>query len=147
MKVIAGCVIKRDNKLLMVKEAKKKCYGKWNYPAGHVEEFEMITDAAIRETLEETGCSVKLIGVLPISIVDIGKQTHILMYFLAEIVQENIKFDTSEILDVKWFTMDEIKQMKPEELRGYKVNLKLIEQLENNHIYPVELFNTEKYTD
>lgn len=35
MKIIAGCIIEKDNKILMVKEAKKKCYGQWNFPAGH----------------------------------------------------------------------------------------------------------------
>ena len=42
MVVIAGCIIVRDNKILMVKEAKKKCYGQWNFPAGHVDELEKI---------------------------------------------------------------------------------------------------------
>ena len=70
MVVIAGCIIVRDNKILMVKEAKKKCYGQWNFPAGHVDELEKITDAAVRETYEETGCKVKLTGVLPICSVD-----------------------------------------------------------------------------
>ncbi len=40
MKVIAGCVIRKDNKILMVKEAKKQFYGQWSYPAGKVEEKE-----------------------------------------------------------------------------------------------------------
>ena len=44
MVVIAGCLIVRDGKILMVKEAKKKCYGQWNFPAGHVDENELITD-------------------------------------------------------------------------------------------------------
>ena len=43
MVVIAGCVIVRNDKILMVKEAKKKCYGQWNFPAGHVDEHELIT--------------------------------------------------------------------------------------------------------
>ena len=38
MEIVSGCVIKRNNKILMVKEAKKICYGKWNFPAGHVDE-------------------------------------------------------------------------------------------------------------
>ena len=50
---------RKNNKILMVKEAKKKCYGQWNFPAGHVEENELVTDAAIREAYEETGCKVK----------------------------------------------------------------------------------------
>ena len=43
MVVIAGCIVRKGNKILMVKEAKKKCYGQWNYPAGHMEEGEKIT--------------------------------------------------------------------------------------------------------
>lgn len=47
MKVISGCIIEKDNKILMVQEGLEHCYGQWNYPAGHVDEFEKITDAAI----------------------------------------------------------------------------------------------------
>ena len=66
MKVIAGCVIEKDNKILMVQEGLDFCYGEWNYPAGHVDEFENITESAIREVKEETGLDVKLTSVLPI---------------------------------------------------------------------------------
>ena len=48
MVIIAGCLIEKNNKFLMVKEAKKKCYGQWNFPAGHLEENETIKEAAIR---------------------------------------------------------------------------------------------------
>ena len=47
MIVIAGYIIIKDNKVLMVKEANKKCYGKWNFPAGYVDGAELITDASI----------------------------------------------------------------------------------------------------
>lgn len=40
MKIIVGGIIEKDNKILMVKEAKKKCYEKWNVPAGHLEDGE-----------------------------------------------------------------------------------------------------------
>lgn len=33
MKVISGCVVVKENKILMVKEANPICYGKWNFPA------------------------------------------------------------------------------------------------------------------
>lgn len=145
MVVIAGGLIKKENKILMVKEAKKKCYGQWNFPAGHVKEFEKITDAAVREIYEETGCKVKLTGVLPISSLDSEKETHILIKFTAEIVEENIKFDKNEILEVKWIDIEEIKNMTKKELRGYEANLKDIEDLEKNKIYPLEIFDNAKY--
>ena len=126
MIIIAGCVIVRDNKVLMVKEAQKKCYGQWNYPAGHLEEFEKIMDGAIRETFEETGCKVKLTSVLPIANIDLEKETHILIRFMAEIVEENIEFDKEEILNVKWIPIEDIKKMKKEEKRRLVIWQKLI---------------------
>lgn len=52
MVVIVGCIIAKDNKLLMVQEASQDCYGLWTFPAGHLDEPEKITDAAIREVYE-----------------------------------------------------------------------------------------------
>lgn len=141
MKIIAGCMIVRDNKILMVKEAKKECYGQWNFPAGHVEEKEKITDAAIRETYEETGCKVKLTGLLPISSIDLKDETHILVKFTADIIEENIKFDKDEILEVKWIDIEEVKKMTDKELRAYKVNIKELEKIEKNKVYPLEIFD------
>lgn len=146
MKVIAGCIIRKNNKILMVKEAKKSCYGQWNYPAGHLEEFEKITDGAIRETFEETGCKVKLIGVLPIASIDLEKESHILIRFLAEIIEEKISFNEEEILDVKWIDIEDIKKMKKEELRGYDIGIKTIYDIENNNIFPLEIFDNNKYS-
>ena len=146
MKIIAGCVIEKDNKILMVKEAQKKCYGQWNLPAGHVDEFEKITEAAIREVYEETGCRVKLTGVLPISARDLEKETHVHVRFVAEILEENIEFDTDEILEVQWIDIEDIKNMSEEELRARIINLQFIKDFEEKKIYPLEIFNNTKYS-
>lgn len=146
MVVIAGCLIARNNKVLMVKEAKKKCYGQWNFPAGRVNECEKITYGAIREVYEETGCKVKLTGVLPISLVDFTSgQTGIMIRFTADILEENIKFDKSEILDVKWIDIEEVKHMPQRELRGYDTTIQFIKDFEDKRIYPLEIFNNTKY--
>ena len=140
MIVIAGCIIEKDNKILMVKEAKKKCYGQWNFPAGHLEENETIKAATIREVYEETGCKVKLTGVLPV-VHEFNKNENLIMIrFVAKIEEENINFNESEILDVKWIDIEDIKNMKEEELRGYNRSLKFLDDYEKNHIYPVEIF-------
>ena len=146
MIVIAGCLIVKDNKILMVKEAKKSCYGQWNFPAGHVDENELITDAAIREAYEETGCKVKLTGVLPISTVILKEGvTAIMVKFTADIIEENIKFDTSEILDAKWLDIEEIKNMTEQELRGYDTSIQLLKDFEDKKVYPMEIFDNKKY--
>lgn len=145
MVVIAGCIVRKENKILMVKEAQKNCYGQWNYPAGCVDEFEKITDAAIRETFEETGCKVKLTGVLPICSFDKPEGTGILVKFTADVIEENITFDTNEILDVQWIDMDTIKHMSREELRVYDINIAHLKALEGNKIFPLEVFDDTKY--
>lgn len=145
MKVIVGCVVKKDDKILMVKEAKKFFYGKWGYPAGKLEEHEKIMDGALRETFEETGCKVKLTGVFPIANDEVQGENHVLIRFLAEVVEENIAFNKDEILDVKWISMEDIKKMKQEELRGEKLDKKLIEDIENNNIYPLEIIDNNEY--
>lgn len=145
MVVIAGCIVRKENKILMVKEAKKKCYGQWNYPAGHMEEGEKITDAAIRETLEETGYKVKLTGVLPICSFNKPEGTRILVKFTADVIEENIAFDTDEILDVQWIDMDTIKHMSREELRSYDINIAHLKALEENKIFPLEIFDDTEY--
>lgn len=139
MEAIAGSIIRKENKILMVKEAKKSCYGQWNFPAGHVEKFEKITEAAIREALEETGCKVQLTGNLPIMIKNIQENTFIFFTFTAELLEESINYNKNEILDVQWIEIEEIKNMKNEQLRDYDMGMKAIEYIENNKVYPLEI--------
>ena len=110
-----------------------------------MEEGEKITDAAIRETFEETGCKVKLTGVLPICSFNKPEGTGILVKFTADIIEENITFDTDEILDVQWIDMDTIKHMSREELRSYDINIAHLKALEENKIFPLEVFDDTEY--
>ena len=58
MNIIVGCIVKKDDKFLMVKEGTGTSQGKWNFPVGHLEEDETILEGAKRETLEETGIRI-----------------------------------------------------------------------------------------
>ncbi len=138
MKVIVGGIIRKDNKILMVQEAQEKCYGQWNFPAGHLDEGETIFEGAIREIFEETGCKVKLTKMLPI-ISAKGNSNIVRITFLTELLEENISFDPSEILAVKWWEIEEIKNMPKTDLRGEKMILEMIRQIEENEGYPLEV--------
>ena len=67
--VTVACVIERDGRYLMVEE-RDKFSGEmvFNQPAGHLEDGESLAEAALRETLEETGWRVELTGVLGIAV-------------------------------------------------------------------------------
>ena len=117
-KIIVGGIIEKDGKFLLVQEAQEKCRGKWNIPAGHLDPNETIFDGAKREVFEECGCKVELTGVLQIGNRVLPNDSWISVIFSTKLIDENIKFDKNEILDVKWFTYEEILSMK-EELRAY----------------------------
>ena len=126
MQVIVGGIIEKEGKFLMVQEAKKKCYGKWNFPAGHLEEGETIYDGAIREIFEETGCRVRLTNVLPIINTELENVNFIFINFVAELVEEDIK------------------EMNYNSLRDEKLIKKTLEIFEGNKIYPLDIIEILK---
>ena len=64
--IVIGGLIEKDDKFLLVQEAKEKCKGKWNIPAGHLEVNESVIDCLKREIKEETGCDILQTGILEI---------------------------------------------------------------------------------
>lgn len=144
MNVIAGCLIVKDNQFLLVKEGMEDC-GKWSIPAGSANNFEKITDAAIRETFEETGLKIKLKGVLPIGERIIKDKTFISVRFVAEIFSGEIKYDGKEIIDAKWFSFDEFETLTKETLRSYDFNKQVIKNYQEGKIYPLEVFDEKQY--
>lgn len=132
-KIIVGGVIEKDGKFLLVQEAQEKCRGKWNIPAGHLDANETIFEGAKREVFEECGCKVELSGILQI-VNKVKKDTSwISVVFSTILLEDNIVFDKDEILDVKWFSYEEILNMK-EELRDYAWITDAITALVNNRI-------------
>ena len=105
--VVSACLIKNDNKYLLVQEAQPKAYGLWNLPAGHVDKGEEIRDAAIREAKEETGYDIQLIK--EITILHEETTNAVKHIFSAEIIGGEISINPDEILDVKWLTFEEIE--------------------------------------
>ena len=65
--------------------------------------------------------------------------------FTADILEEDIKFDTDEILDVKWLNVKDVKNMTENELRGYDTSNQFIKDFEENKIYSLDIFNNTKY--
>lgn len=60
--------------------------------------------------------------------------TWISVIFSTKLLEDNIKFDKGEILDVKWFTCEEILDMK-NELRSYEWISDAILAFVNERIY------------
>lgn len=110
-KVVAGCVVRReDGKYLLVQEKQPKVYGLWNIPAGHVDKGESIEAAAVREVKEESGYDVELGE--KIDIYQESVESPVRHAFRAIVIGGELKIQPEEILDVDWFSYDEITNMK-----------------------------------
>lgn len=143
MKVIVGGIIEKEGKYLLVQEAKKKCYEKWNFPAGHLDFNESLEQGAIREIKEETGCDVKLDVVCYVANRILEDDLFVMIVFNAKLINENIEFDKEEILDVKWFDYDEIVNKMESMLRGNYVRTAVINQ-NNNLVAPIDIVDILK---
>ena len=65
--VTVATVIERDGLFLLVEEAAAEGLV-YNQPAGHLDPGENLTQAALRETLEETGWHVELLGLVGLAL-------------------------------------------------------------------------------
>ena len=138
MEIIVGGLIEKDGKFLLVQEAKKKCYGKWNIPAGHLDNNETIFEGAIREVFEETGFEIEITGILQIGNKKFIDRKFVLMIFSSAIISGEISYDKSEILDVKWFTYEEILNMK-DNLRDPVLIVNAVKAYIDNKIVSLDL--------
>lgn len=136
--IVVGGVIEKDGKFLLVQEAKEKCRGKWNLPARRLDANETIFDGAKREIFEECGCRVEITGVLQIGNRVLEDDVFVSVVFATRLLDDNITYDPNEILDVKWFTYEEILNMK-DELRTYALVEGSISAFVNNKIFDIDI--------
>ena len=110
----------------------------FNQPAGHLEPDETLAQAALRETLEETGWTVELQGLVGVGLYTAPSNgvTYCRTCFFAKPValDEQRELDTG-IERAVWLTYDEIKQ-RASRLRSPLV-LTVIEQYLSGHRYPL----------
>ncbi len=66
--VTVATVVERDGRFLLVEERGESGQLVFNQPAGHLEPGESLQQAAVRETLEETGWHIALEGLVNIAL-------------------------------------------------------------------------------
>lgn len=108
-RIVAACLIKQDDKYLLVQEAGQRARGLWNLPAGHVDKGETIEAAAIREAREETGLEVRLVK--EVGLYHERVEAAVKHVFEAEIIGGKIASQNDEILAVAWLSFEEIKNL------------------------------------
>lgn len=143
IKIVTGGVLEKNGKFLLVQENQKICKGQWNIPAGRLDGNESIIEGAKREIFEETGCQVEITGVLEIFNQVLEGKNVVVFVFDTKIVNENVKVDGIEISDAKWFTYEELLNMK-DELRADGYFLSTIRNKMDNKIQSLDIINLSK---
>lgn len=114
---ISAAIIVKDGAVLLVRRAVSEGELMWQFPAGGIEAGESAEDAAVRETAEETGLSVKAVRLL-------GERVHpktgrAMSYTACEVVEGKARVADDEELDaVAWVSHDEIPEYVPYGLFG-----------------------------
>ncbi len=109
---VAGVVLgDAKGRYLLVQEKLAAAYGLWNLPAGWVDEGETLQQAAVREAREEVGFDVELIDHEPLLAVLNKSKNRWLNSFRARIVSGELVVSEEELLDAKWFTVQEIQKL------------------------------------
>lgn len=97
--IVIGGLIEKENNFLLVQEAKEKCKGKWNIPAGHLEVNESVIDCLKREIKEETGCDILQTGILEIGNKVLENDIFLSIIFGEKLIDEKLSYD--EIIKMK----------------------------------------------
>lgn len=99
--IICGCIIEQDDKIALCLRAIEPQKNTWTIAAGYLEMGESTELAAQRETLEETGMEVKILGLYSVFNVQHIHQVYII--YRAQFVQQTHEMGP-ESLAVEWFT-------------------------------------------
>ncbi|MGW0920131.1 NUDIX hydrolase [Streptomyces sp. NPDC002755] len=109
---VSAAIITSNDRVLMVRRRVKEGELSWQFPAGGVEEGETAEEAAVRETLEETGLTVRVVKYL-------GDRVHpksgkFMAYTACEVVSGTATVaDEDELDQVAWVRHEEIPALVP----------------------------------
>ncbi len=104
-RMVVGCIIEEQGKLLLCKRAIQPRYGYWTVPAGFLELGESTVQGAIRETYEEASAKVEVIA--PYAHFDIPYIGQAYIFYRARLVSPEMG-PGSESLEVKLVSPEEI---------------------------------------
>ena len=133
-------LVTKDDRFLMITETDRDKIV-FNQPAGHVEPGEDILNAAIRETLEETGWRVTLTGF--VGIYTYKAESNGITYYRVCLAaqpeyKDNLQTIDTDINEVHWMTEQQIRAC--ENIHRSPLVLKCLEDFLEGPIYPLEIF-------
>jgi ADP-ribose pyrophosphatase YjhB (NUDIX family) len=104
-RMVVGCIVEWEGRVLLCRRAIEPRYGLWTVPAGYMENGETLTDGAVRETLEEATARVEIGPLYAVYSIPHVSQVYIL--FRARLLDAAIKAG-AETLEVRLCTEQEV---------------------------------------
>lgn len=113
--VTVATIVEKDNLFLVVEEQANGSRV-YNQPAGHLEKDESLMDAAVRETLEETGWHVALESVCGFYLYTAAKNqtTYLRCCFIARPLEDTGAALDDGIIAVHWMSYQQIREASSE---------------------------------
>ena len=125
-----GIFIINDKKeILLEKRSANKRFNpnKWGLCAGHVDAYETLEEAALREIKEEVGLDVSIEELIPYGEKEVtikDSNSHITYFYYVKCNKKEDEFiiQEEELSKVKWFNIDEIITMIKDGKTSFKEN-------------------------
>ncbi|MFD0684743.1 NUDIX domain-containing protein [Actinomadura fibrosa] len=103
---VAGIVRDDQGRVLLLRHRLWPQYRAWGLPGGYVNAGERLEDAVAREIQEETALEVAVKGP-PLHLAS-GFRWRVEAYYEATVTGGRIDLETAEILEARWFALDDL---------------------------------------
>lgn len=104
-RLVVGCVVEYEQRILLCRRAIEPRLGFWTLPAGFMENGESTAQAACRETLEEAGAQIVLDA--PFAMISIAHINQVHLFYRGRLATPDYSAG-EESLEVKLFTPEDI---------------------------------------
>ena len=107
-KVVVSVVAERGGRLLLMRRAIEPRQGAWTTPGGFMEIDESVEECAIREALEETGVTIRLLDIIGVYSKPAPEGRGIVSIVFRGRVTQGRPTPGREALELRWFRPEEI---------------------------------------
>ncbi len=137
LQAVAVAALVDGNRILLIKRTKPAYVGYWSLPGGKVEKNEHVSDAAVREVLEECGITAEVkgyLGSVSEHLVESGSVlNHFLLHFY-ELSAGSFEAKQGDEGLLGWFDLTSIESIKDRTIPSdYLMIVKMLKEREKNY--------------